>query len=167
MKRPTQRQEAFTLVEFLAVLGIVALGWAYLASVLGAPSAAIAEDFESSFAQLHAKARLRAQTENEPVIFGLCTDGARMALGKTRDGVFVTQEEVKLGKGAAFVAAESSVNGTPNHFAFGSDADNNFWRLWTYEINGAPAQAGGILVFDVGTRRRSWKIAQEGALVEE
>lgn len=159
------KRRAFTLVELLVVLGIVALGWFWVPALFQTPSAAPTNQFLTHLRLLNARARMEALTRQRPVAFALRSDGQLMAVIASTAGDPVQLTQAALPSSIVLDATRSSSAGNPGIFAPLS-TDDALWRAWWYNAQGQPQSPGGTLVFQVFGTDKTFKIMDEGALVE-
>lgn len=159
------KRRAFTLVEILVVLGIVALGWFWVPALFQTPSAAPTNQFLTHLRLLNARARMEALVRQRPVAFAVRADGRQMAVLAQTDGDAQKLTQANVPREVIFDPTRSSSAGNPGIFAPLS-TDDALWRAWLYNAQGQPQTSGGTLVFQVFGTDKMFKIMDEGALVE-
>ena len=157
-------KKAFTLVEVLCVLALIALGWLWVPGLFQSAATTPSTQFLTQFPLLHARARMEALTRQQPVAFALRSDGLQMAVLTSSSGNVTVLSQVSLSSNVVFNVALSSVAGNPGICTLLPDGDR-LWRVWWYTPAGAPLQSGGTLVFSLPGRVYRWQIATEGALL--
>ncbi len=156
-------KRAFSLVELLVVLGIIALGWLWVPSLFQSFSGSSASHFTTHLPLMNARARMEALTRQRPVAFAINAAKTQMAVICQGDEEPLVSAPIP--PEAVFNEQASSVNGSPGVF-FPVSTGSDLWRAWWYTAQGQPLQQGGTLVFGLPGRTLSYQIADEGALIE-
>lgn len=155
-------KRAFSLVELLVVLGIIALGWLWVPSLFQSFSGSPVSQFETHFPLMLSRARIEALTRQQPVYFAINA-------GKTQIAVILPNAaqplvQAPIPPDVHFDEFRSSVAGNPGIFTI-IPTDDDLWRAWSFNAQGQPSQSGARLIFDIRGEEHTYTLADEGALL--
>jgi prepilin-type N-terminal cleavage/methylation domain-containing protein len=161
-----EKRKGFTLIEILVVLGIIALGWLWVPSLLNPPNAQTSVRFEDTLTQITARARMEAIARQLNVGLAISADNTKMCVGyNDTNGNFVKITQLAINPQVVFSISDSSVGGNPGVFTVISASDG-FWRVWWFDNEGRPITKGAVLAFLIGNTEKKWGLSDEGALLE-
>ena len=162
--------KAFTLVEIIVVLAIIALGWLWLPGLFSGTSTTVSHHFEDIAEQWVARARMEAITRGQAVSFGINAGNTQCALGIISGGEFQPFAQMNLPTGIVLDKTNSSIRGSAGVVDI-INSSNDFWVIWSFDIYGKPiskdgsSAQNGTLVFQNSTGVTKWRISDEGALL--
>lgn len=158
--------KAFTLVEILVVLGIVALGWFWLPQMLTPSANRGPMRFEDILMEMSARTRMEAIARQTSVALAVDAPGKILAVGYAQNGDFSKISQVSVDGDVKFIVDKSSVAGQAGNFDLMSGEDG-FWRVWWFGESGQAKKSGGILTFECSGSEAKWLITDEGALLRQ
>lgn len=159
-------KRAFTLIEVLVVVAIVALGWLWVPSLFQSSATSTQGQFYQHLQLLQARACMEAQARQAPIALAIRADNRQLAVLVMQGQQINILAQVQIPLEVSFNQNLSSSGGNPGIFTIAGDDDGNLWRLWWWQPSGRPLQTGGVISFSSNGKLYSYSITNEGALIE-